>query len=146
MRIRPLMGLLGLPARKLSRKEVFLLEVYLWYKIDKVIRDKIYVTYNKYFHLIKINKEKRMEMLDIEAARIMVKDILESGDYNLEGIANYTASCEEVIFDVLCGRIEPSISLFRRLLEIHYVVKKDFYYDLIQKVKEDIVNSDENLL
>jgi hypothetical protein len=74
-------------------------------------------------------------MLEEQLARNIVSDIISSGEYASEGIAYYTQTHEDVIFEIYAGRnTNPSSILLRKIIELHRLVRPGLYKNIMKKV------------
>ncbi len=70
-------------------------------------------------------------MLDTQVTKEIIKDILQSNNYTLSGIAYYTNIPEEILDEILCGKNgNPSIQTLRKLLELHHTLYPNFYSEI----------------
>lgn len=88
-----------------------------------------------YFRLIKLNKNMESVMIEANFVRFIINDILRSEEYTLGGIAFYTNVPEEVLYDIVAGiHINPSLSLSKKIVELHRSIKPALYQQLIRNV------------
>jgi hypothetical protein len=128
--------LLGLQASTLSTEEISILEAEFLIKICEELKFffKKY-QYEKYFRVMRFNSEMEEDMLESNFILCVIRDILATGDYTLSGIAYYTQTPEEVLWDIAIGRItNPTINFFRKLIELHRSIRKDFYKEIVKKI------------
>lgn len=129
----------GINPALISRKEIFLLEVELFARFCDELKEIFRKQYKNYFHLMKVDKEKENIMVDNMLVCLVIKDILSTEEYNIEGIACYTDIPEDVILDVVDGRnANPSAKLLRRSIDLHRSVRRDLYRSIIQKIATDL--------
>jgi hypothetical protein len=122
----------------LPKKEKKLLEIVLFCRVYKTIAEIFKNIYRDHFELIINQFEKEDEMMDVNFLQLIVKDILVSGDYTLEGIANVLRIPLDVIVEIASGINEnPSLNLALKILYLHQSVRKNFYTQLIDKIFED---------
>lgn len=101
---------------------------------DALMRELLEKNQN-YFKLIKLNKNMESVMIEANFVRFVINDILASEEYTLGGIAFYTRTPEEVLYDVATGiNTNPSLSLSRRIIELHRSVKPGLYQSLMNKL------------
>jgi hypothetical protein len=68
----------------------------------------------------------------------VIKDLLISQEYSLEGIAHYTQTPEEVICDIAAGwNQSPSLQLSRKLISLHRLARPHLYREIMKKVVAD---------
>ena len=73
-------------------------------------------------------------MLESNFTRLIINDILSTEDYNLQGISMYTNTHIDVIREIVAGRTAPSISLFKRIIDLHWSVRRGLYDGIIKKI------------
>ncbi len=75
-------------------------------------------------------------MIEANFVRFVINDILASEEYTLGGIAFYTRTPEDALYDVATGiNINPSLSLTRKIVELHRSVKPTLYQNLMRKIE-----------
>ncbi len=127
--------MIGIKLNTLSKEELVLLKLKIFTHICSELLDIIRNKYKNYFHLIKFNTA--MEEIMIEGAflRHIINDILSTEEYSLIGIANYTRIPEEVIYEIAIGNNQdPSITLSRKIIELHQTVRPKLYEEIIKKI------------
>jgi len=133
----PLCILIGITPNKLTNEENIILEADLFLSVCEELKEIYRIQHKDFFRLMKITIEKENTMLETNLARFIVHDILFSGEYTLEGIAHYTNMHEDVIQEVLTGQnLNPSVSLLRKILELHRVVRRELYRAISKKVAD----------
>lgn len=133
--MEPLYRLMRISICNLSKDEIFILEAELLKFICDEIKEFFRNHYRDYFRLMKFSKEKENIMLDINLIRLIMKDIIFSEEYNIEGIARYTDIHEDIIQEVFSGQnTDPSAKLLRRMIELHYSVRRDLYHAIMKKI------------
>jgi hypothetical protein len=140
-----LCNLLEIYPHQLSLIEKLVLEIELFARICDELKTFFKERYKDYHHLMKLNKEAEDAMLDANLLRNIVNDILATEEYSLEGIALYTEAPEDVICDIVTGRIkEPSLRLSRKIIDLHRSVRPHLYQQMVRKIIADyLVASDE---
>lgn len=116
---------------ELPKKEKHLLEIILFKYL-----------YHELMMSLGVTKYKTMEneMLDGMIIRGLVNDLLVSGEYSIQGLAEYTGYNEDVIYDLAAGlNGNPTLRLATKIIELHSNVRQTFYHSLINKVLKDIV-------
>lgn len=74
-------------------------------------------------------------MIDKKIMQQVIREILETGDYTLEGVAYHTKIPLDVILDVACGnQIQFSITLWVRLVDLYIQVKPEALKILLEKL------------
>lgn len=127
--------LLGASVIKISREESLLFEVEFFSIVCKEIKEKFRKEYSEYFRIMKFTREMEDAMLENEFLRLIIHDILTTGEYTLKGIANYTNTHEEVVQEVIYGlNLNPSANFFQRLIELHRSVRRELYQIILKKI------------
>jgi len=133
--MEPLYQLSGTNIYKLSEEEKLLLEVELFARICEQLKEIFREQHRDYFYLMKFTKEKESALLESKFVRLIVQDILATGEYNLGGIAYYTDTYEEVLEELMTGRnTNPSAVFLRKLIELHRSVRPELYQVVIKKI------------
>lgn len=128
---------LGVNPKFLSKEEKFILEADLLANICKELKEIFKKQYGNYFHLMKFYYDTEDNMLDRNYISWVIKDILLTGEYTLSGIAYYTQTPEEVVYEVLIGRnLRPSAIFLQRVIELHREVRHDLYILIRKKIAE----------
>lgn len=83
--------------------------------------------------------------MDEKIIQILIREIVETGEYTLEGIATYTGIPIDIIIDVACGSMSQfSITLWIRIIDLYMQVKpeisKFFFVRLIETIEKDHFN------
>lgn len=140
--VRPLHSLMGINTSHLSRKEIYLLEAELLSHVCNELKQLFQKEYQNYFRLMKFNKKMEEAMLDANYIRFVIKDILLTEEYTLEGIAHYTLTPEEVVYDIATGfNTRPSATFLQRIIDLHRMVKRELYDTIIKKLLATIGKS-----
>lgn len=75
--------------------------------------------------------------MDSKIIQHLIKDIVETGEYSLEGIAFHTRIPFDVIYDATCGNCNQfSVTLWARIVDLYIQVKPDVALVLIKKLIE----------
>ena|SRR3990167_2996846 len=75
--------------------------------------------------------------MDSKIMQFLIQDIVETGEYTLEGIALYTRIPFDVIYDAACGiNNQFSITPWVRVIDLYMQVKPDITKILIDKLLE----------
>lgn len=134
--IEPYLHLPSTFARHLSEREVRLFEAELFCNLYREI--KFYFRskyYEELIDLVKPTKKEEDTMLEADFLKTLINDILATNEYTLAGIAYYTDTPEEVILEIITGQNQrPSALLMQRAIDLHRLVKKDLYKQLIKKI------------
>lgn len=76
-------------------------------------------------------------MIEEQFIRYIINDLITSEEYTLPGIAYYTNTPEEVIYDLASGaNNNPSLRLSRKIVELHQSTRPELYTHLIKKITE----------
>jgi SMI1-KNR4 cell-wall len=131
----PLYHLIVINPCKLTKEEIQLLEAELFVRICEELREFFSEQNKGYFRLMKFNIEQENDMLESKFVRFIIRDILSTEEYSLNGIAYYTNTHEDVVGEVLAGRnTNPSATFLRRVIELHRSVRRDLYNSIIKKI------------
>ena len=126
---------MGVSTCKLSKEEIFILEAELFTCICEELKEFFRNHHRDYFRLMKFTIEQENAMLEINFIRLIMKDIVSSEEYTLEGIARYTDIHEDIVQEVFTGRnINPSAKLLRRIIELHRSIRRDLYNAIMKKI------------
>src|SRR5579872_7083828 len=110
----------------LSKEELTLLEAELFFHLCEGLSNLFKKRYKSYFKLLKPNIEREQAMIDAHFLRFIISDILSTETYTLIGIAFYAQVSEEIIYELVSGQnTDPSLSLARRIIELHRAVRKE---------------------
>lgn len=133
--MEPLCRLIGIDPGCLTKEENYLLEAELLRSICSELREIFKIQYKDFFRFIKFSQKKENDMLERNFVGLVIKDILASGEYTLEGFAQYADTHEDVVHEVISGvNTNPSATLLRRVIDLHRVVRSDLYDEIIKKI------------
>ncbi len=133
--LQPLCYLIGISAEDLTKKEKLILEAELFVQICLELKNHHRMQFKNYFRLIKLTLEMEDSMLENNFAQLIIKDILLTEQYTLEGIARYTDTPEDFIYEVITSsHTSPSLSILRKLIELHKSVRPDIYEEILKKI------------
>ena len=133
--MEPLCSLIGVIPSTLTFGENILLESELFLRICDELKEIFKMQHKEYFRLLRLTIEKENTMLESNLARLVIQDILFTGEYTLEGIAHYTQMHEDVIQEIFSGLNQnPSAILLRKIIELHRKVRYDLYCSLAKKI------------
>jgi hypothetical protein len=133
--IQPLCHLIGIKPEQLLKHEYFLLEAELFLRAHKELKEFFRDEHKEYFRILKFTIEMENNMLDKSFARLITKDILASKEYDLDGIAYYADTPQDVILEVIDGRNErPTATFLCRIIELHRSVRRDLYDKIMKKI------------
>jgi hypothetical protein len=131
----PFCRLIGVNPNKLTKEESYLVEAELFTRICNELMEIFKIQYKDDPLLLKTNIEMESAMFDINFIRLIIRDILSTDEYSIQGIAIYTDTHEDVVCEVITGRnLSPSATFFRRIIELHRSVKRDVYNSIIKKI------------
>lgn len=133
--VEPLCHLIGINFSKFAKSEVLLLEAELFARVYEELQDIFRKQYVSYFRLMRFTMEKENTMLENNFICLIIKDILSTEEYTLEGVAHYTGTHEDVVHEVISGRnTTPSAVFFKKIIELHRLVRRDLYNSVIKKI------------
>lgn len=131
----PLSQLMRIDVSNLSKQELLILEAELYVRICEGLKEAFSEQYKDYFRLMNTPNEKESYMLESNFVSSIVKDILSTQEYTLQGIAEYTDFHEDVVVDVIAGRnVCPSSAFLKRIIELHRSVRSDLYKTIMKKI------------
>lgn len=135
--VQPLCLLLEIDPRQFSKEELIFLEAELYVRICEELKEIIREQNEDYFRIMKFNLEKEKTMLEIKFIRCIINDILSTEEYNLSGVALYTDTPEDVIYDLASGcNTNPTFLLSRKIIELHRTVRPTLYRDIVDKIRQ----------
>jgi hypothetical protein len=144
--MEPLSHLIGINSNKLSKEENLILEAELFMHICKELKENFRKQHSDYFQLMKFTQQMEIEMLDENFIRLVIKDILLTSEYTVEGLAEYTGIHEDIIHEVITGRnITPSAILLQRTIALHKSVRSKLYEGVIKKVVTEFLTNSSHL-
>lgn len=121
-----------------SKNYLSLLEAVLFTQVCEGLRTYFEQKYKDYFRLIKITSDKENEMMEEMLVKCVVNDILSTEEYTLSGIAYYTQSSEDVLYDIVSGQnAYPSSALFRKIIKLHQTVRPQLYREMLKNINND---------
>lgn len=132
--------LIGIDLVNISRKEIDLLEAELFCKVCNHL--SFYYAQASGAKNMKFLKEENTMNSDCLIINIM-KDIIESEEYDIMGIARYTHTPVDNLIDLYRGQyISPSLHLFRKIIELHKTVRPSLYQTILKKILTVNTNSE----
>lgn len=138
--IEPFCLLLNIAKHKLHKNELLLLEAEFFARICRELQEIMRKQNKDYFCIMKLNIEKENTMLEMRFIRCIINDILSTGEYNLSGIAFYTNTSEDVIYELASGyNTNPTFLLSRKIIELHRSVRPSLYRDIVNKIKQELL-------
>lgn len=131
--------IIGVNSQKLSREENLILEAELFYQICDELKKILWERFKEYFRLLKFDCEMEDTVIEANFMRCIINDILASEAYTLSGIACYTQTPEDIIYEVAAGcNTSPSFYLSRKIIEIHRNVRPELYKEIMKKITCDL--------
>jgi len=133
----PLFQLMKIDISHLSKQELLILEAELFIHIYEELKEFFREQYKDYFRLMKLTKQMESSMLESNFVSSIVKDILSTQEYTLQGIAEYTDFHEDVVMDIIAGKNNcPSSIFLKRIIELHRSVRSELYKAIMKKISE----------
>ena len=134
---------MGINPYKLSKEENLILEVELYTRICEMLKEVFRGQYKVYFRLMKCTAEVEDVMMEARFARCVINDILSTEEYTLPGIACYTQTPEDVVYDVAMGlNTNPTAIFLRKIIELHRSIRRELYREIIKKIKTEYSNEE----
>lgn len=125
--------------RTLTKEQRILVNLELFKHVCEGLMEKIREQNRDYFELIKLKPEKEKNMIEANFIKHIINDILSTEEYTLSGIAYYTNTPEEILFDIVIGRnTNPSLSLSLKIIELHHSVRPSLYSDIVKKMLQNL--------
>jgi len=119
----------------LSKEENLVLEADLFTRICEELKAIFKVKYKDYFRVLKLNTEMENTMMESNFVRCVINDILSTEEYSLPGVAYYTRTPEDVIFEIASGKnTDPSALLLRKIIELHRSIRPELYREIMNKI------------
>jgi hypothetical protein len=133
--IKSLCSLIEINFRGLSKVELIALEAELFRNVCLELKNHFMEQHKDFFEVMNFTAETEGNMLENNFTKLILKDILLTQEYTLEGLANYTGVHIDILHDVICGlNMNPSAALLQRAIDLHRTVRSGFYHCIIQKV------------
>jgi hypothetical protein len=133
--IKLLCHLVEISPRSLSKEESVMLEANFFSYTCQELKETYKNTHKEYFQIIKLNTEMENAIMETNFIRYIINDILSTEEYSLPGLAYYTHTPEDVIFEIATGKnTDPSASLLRKIIELHRTVRPDLYREIMNKI------------
>ncbi len=135
-----------LNAKGLSKNELRILEIELFSCLCNELNKLLPTHHQRINNPDSIHAAKKeITMTNENIVRNLINDLIQSGEYSLPGIACYTDTPEDVLYDIASGlNTRPSLMLAQRVIELHRVARKEIYIKILDKVieKTRIVTND----
>lgn len=139
--VEPLCHLIGINHTKFSKQENMLIEAELFLRICEELKEIIKNQYKDYFRFIKINSETENIMLETIFTKLIINDILSTGEYTIQGIACYTDTHEDIIGELASGlNTKPLATCLRKIIELHRTVRKEVYQSIGKKIASEYLS------
>jgi hypothetical protein len=136
----PLFKLMGIDSSRLLKEELLILEAELFLCILNELKEIYRGQCNNYFRLMKLTKEMENSMLDADFLSLIIKDILSTQEYTLQGIAEYIDFHEDILVDIVTGKNQcPSSMFLKRIIELHRSVRLELYQTIMKKIAMQFV-------
>lgn len=120
----------------IEKGERKLLRVFLLTNLQKLL---IKLFHDLIQHDLSQNVNSTMEhyLMDSKIIQFLIRDIIKSGDYTLEGIAYHTRVPFDIIFDAACGNNNNlSITSWARIVDLYVQVKPEISKILVEQLLE----------
>lgn len=138
--VQPLCLLLSIDSRQFAKEELLFFEAELFVRICGELKERIREQNKDYFRAMKFNIEKENIMLEIKFIRCIINDILSTEEYSLSGVALYTDTPEDVIYELASGcNTNPTFLLSRKIIELHRSVRPNLYREIANKIKQELL-------
>ncbi len=135
--VMPLYDLIDMNVEDFTPTEKIFLDTVLFISVCEQLRYLLLKEHKTYFSSIKHNIQEERSMLEQNFISCILNDILATKEYSLAGIAYYTDTPEDVLYDVITGtNSNPAFSLVRKVIELHRLIRSDLYLGLLHKVVE----------
>lgn len=122
--------------KQLTQNEKNLLEAVLFIQILDGLKEEFDQIYNSHFsskNFISCQKKGNNMQYDT-LLTLIIRDLVESDEYSIEGIARYTNIPVDTIYNAAAGlNHEPSGTLLRRIITLHKSTRPSLYKKIIQK-------------
>ncbi|HSW94069.1 MAG TPA: hypothetical protein VLJ15_06940 [Gammaproteobacteria bacterium] len=136
--MEPLCRLASIDPTKFTREEKFIIEMELFTRICEVLGEEFKTGYQNYFRLLKCDAEMENAVMEANFLRCLINDILSTEEYTLSGIARYTQTPEDVVYELATGlNTNPSAIFLRKIIELHRFVRRELYSMIIEKIMTD---------
>lgn len=133
--IEPIYRLLNIDSKHLSKGEEILLETEIFRLVYAKLLHIFKVHFKPYFRIMKFDKDKEDKMIEENIMRLIVNDIVTSQEYNLEGIAYYTETPEDIIYEIATGsNTAPSLQVSQKIIALHRSIRSKLYDNIIKQI------------
>jgi GTPase SAR1 family protein len=135
----PLCRLFGINPNNLSKEENLILEIDLFARICEELKAGFKTRYQNYFKTLKFNCESEDTIMEATYVRCVINDLLLTEEYTLSGIAHYTQTPEEIVYEIATGKnTSPSAIILRKIIELHRKARYELYDALTKKILLEI--------
>lgn len=134
--------------KQLTQKEKNLLEAVFFVQILDGLNEEFDKRYNLHFtgrNFILCQKKGNNMQYDT-LLTLVIRDLIDSDEYTIAGIARYTNLPEDTIYNAAAGlNHDPSGTLLRRVITLHKSTRPKLYKKIIQKfIIEYIMHNPDN--
>ena len=131
--------LAGINNSYLNKSEIIILEADLLVRLSDELQGLFRNQIGEYLHYLKFDVEKENAMFESKFISMLIKDILSTSEYTLAGIAYQTKIPEDVLDEIIIGvNTSPSITVFRRIIELHRSVRIGLYDHIFRKITSEV--------
>lgn len=140
--IQPFFDLIGIKTSQLSEEEKILLDADLFVRVCNELMEVFRQQNKEYFHVMKFTLKMENAMLESGFIKLIIKDILSTGEYSLKGIAYYTGTHEDIVQELASGlNTKPLASILRKTIELHKSVRHELYYAMGKKIAAEYLSA-----
>jgi len=133
--VEPIYRLLNIDSKNLSKGEEILLETEIFRLVYEKLLHLFKIHFKPYSRIMKYDKDKEDKMIEENIMRLIINDIVTSEEYNLEGIACYTETPEDIIYEIASGtNTSPSLQLSQKIIALHRSIRSKLYDHIIQQI------------
>lgn len=134
----PFCHLIGVDPETLSKEENILLEAELFVRVCHELIDIFKKEYLGYFHVMNFTSEMEHAMLETNLIRLIINDLLSTGEYTLQGIAYYADTHEDVLCELASGlNTKPLAICLLKVIELHRIARRDIYCSIGKKLASE---------
>lgn len=141
--MEPLHNLFNINSRSLNKGEEILLETELLRLIYEKLFSLFQLHLKPYCRIMKYDKDKEQKMIDENIMRLIINDIVTSNEYSLQGIACYTETPEDIIYEIASGANKsPSLQISQKIISLHRTVRSKLYDHLLKQIIHEHLTTD----
>ena len=134
----PLCYLMGISPTTLTKEENLIIEVVLFIHICEALKEEYKIKHKDYFRILKCNAEMEYATMETKFLSSVINDILSTEEYTLPGIACYTQTPEDVVYEIAAGiNTSPSAIFLRKIIELHRSIRQELYREIIKKITRE---------